>query len=142
LTFGYLSDVMERSLKLRKSEGSVPPGRSASFDYRVGFALAVLERARRIDTERRAAEQQQRHRAARAFADGMPDASETDIPRRAGLTVMKRQIVQENCMDGLITSRPKRVRYRNGSAHAAGSTDGSQVSLDKQVSAAKSKAIR
>ncbi|MGQ7845294.1 DUF2786 domain-containing protein [Granulosicoccus sp. 3-233] len=132
LTYGYLTDVMERSLKARKRDGEVPPGRSASFDYRVGFSLAVLERARKIDRERREAEE-----AARQDAKSVSG----DIPRGASLTVLKREIVRENCMEGLTMGRPKRVRYRNGRAHSAGSDDGSRVSLDKQVGGRRQKTI-
>jgi len=134
MTYGYLTDVMERSLKARKRDGEVPPGRSASFDYRVGFALAVLERARKIDRERREAEEALRREATAGSAQG-------DIPRGSSLTVLKREIVRENCMEGLTMGRPKRVRYRNGQAHSAGSDDGSRVSLDKQVGGQKQKSI-
>lgn len=136
MTYGYLTDVMERSLKERKREGAVPPGRSASFDYRVGFALAVLERARKIDRERREAEE-----ALRREATGAGAGTGDDIPRGSSLTVLKREIVRENCMEGLTMGRPKRVRYRNGRAHSAGSDDGSRVSLDKQVGGTRRKGI-
>lgn len=139
LTYGYLTQTMERSLKLRKRDGEVAPGRSASFDYRVGYALAILERARRIDTERREAEvkmQQPAAEGANALA-GVDD----DIPRVSSLVIRKREIVRENCMEGLYFSRPKRVRYRNGAAHRAGTSDGASVSLDKQVSGQRNAAI-
>lgn len=136
LTYGYLTDVMERSLKARKADGSVEPGRSASFDYRVGFSLAVLERARKIDKDRQAAEEALRRSAVEDLAD-----RHSSIPRGASLTIRKREIVRENCMEGLVTGRPRRVRYRNGSAHSAGSSDGSKVSLDKQVAGRKNRVI-
>ena len=134
MTYGYLIEVMERSLKTRKSEGSVAPGRSAAFDYRVGFALAVLARARQIDRDRRADEE-----AARAAAStaGMQGAAGS----QTSLVVRKCEIVRENCMEGLTTGRPKRVRYRNGAAHDAGTNDGEQVSLDKQIDTARYTAI-
>ena len=69
LTYRYLTDVMERSLKARKADGSVAPGRSASFDYRVGFSLAVLERARKIDKDRQAAEEALRRCSVDDLAD-------------------------------------------------------------------------
>jgi hypothetical protein len=134
MTYGYLTDVMERSLKARKRDGAVPPGRSASFDYRVGFALAVLERARKIDRERREAEEALRR-------DASSGSAGSDIPRGSSLTVLKREVVREHCMEGLTMGRPKRVRYRNGRAHSAGSDDGSRVSLDKQVGGSKQKSI-
>lgn len=134
MTYGYLMDVMERSLKARKREGAVPPGRSSSFDYRVGFALAVLERARKIDRERREAEEALRRKASAGRAAA-------DVARGSSLTVLKREIVREHCMEGLRMGRPKRVRYRNGRAHSAGSDDGSRVSLDKQVGGARQKGI-
>ena len=46
MTFDYLTASMERSLKERKRNGSVEPGRSASFDYRLGFAMAVVSRVK------------------------------------------------------------------------------------------------
>ncbi|ASJ76058.1 DUF2786 domain-containing protein [Granulosicoccus antarcticus] len=137
LTYGYLSEVMERSLKLRKADGSVPPGRSASFDYRVGFSLAVLERARKIDKDRQAAEA-----ALRNNRPDTPPDSDSSIPRGSSLTIRKREIVRENCMEGLVTGRPKRVRYRSGNAHSAGSDDGSRVSLDKQVTGRNNPALQ
>lgn len=132
LTYGYLTDTMERSLKLRKRDGSVPPGRSSSFDYRVGFALAVLERARQIDAERRAQERQ--------HADGSASEEHTAAPA-GSLIVRKREVVRESCMDGLVTRPARRVRYRPGHAHAAGTGDGERVSLDKQIAGACVKTI-
>lgn len=137
LTYAYLSEVMERSLKLRKADGSVPPGRSASFDYRVGFSLAVLERARKIDKDRQAAEA-----ALRNNRPDTPSGNDSSIPRGSSLTIRKREIVRENCMEGLVTGRPKRVRYRSGNAHSAGSDDGSRVSLDKQVTGRNNPALQ
>ncbi len=125
LTYGYLTDAMERSLKRRKQQGSVAPGRSASFDYRVGFALAVLARARQIDSERRQAEEAAQASARQSSSDGQPGS---------GLIVRKREAVRQACMDGLVTRRAKRIRYRHGAAHSAGTDDGSQVSLDQQLS--------
>lgn len=130
LTFDYLSEVMERSLKERKRDGEVPPGRSASFDYRVGFALAVLERARRIDRERRETEAARQREASAASGTG-----------GSSLIVLKRELVNENCMEGLSVGRPRRVRYRSGRAHSAGTSDGSRVSLDKQVGGRKQKSL-
>ena len=131
LTYSYLNDAMERSLKLRKQEGTVEPGRSASFDYRVGFALALLTRARQIDTERRAAEE-----AARLAATGSQGAQ-----AGTGLSVRKREVVREACMEGLVTGRAKRIRYRSGAAHTAGADDGSQVSLDQQLGTVNRKKV-
>ena len=130
MTFDYLSAAMERSLAQHKRAGTVEPGRSASFDYRMGFALAVLKRARSLDAERRAAEEQ---------------ATSNSDTNRSGagssLVVRKLAMVREACMDGLVTRKATRVRYRNGAAHAAGSSDGAQVSLDKQVGGTRRKTI-
>jgi hypothetical protein len=130
MTFDYLTHTMERGLKQHKRDGTVEPGRSASYDYRVGFALAVLGRARALDVERRAAESQQAKAA--GAGQGAPGSS---------LVVRKREMVRDACSDGLVTRKAKRVRYRNGAAHEAGSQDGSKVSLDKQVGGARAKQI-
>jgi hypothetical protein len=125
LTYEYLTGTMERSLKLRKQQGGVSPGRSASFDYRVGFALAVLARACLIDSERKIAEEQLR---------SPQDSSDSDNPTNSqGLMILKREVVRQSCMDGVVPGRVKRVRYRSGEAHTAGTSDGAKVSLDKQV---------
>ncbi len=120
LSYDYLLRSMERSLRQRKSAGLMPPGRAASFDYRVGFAAAVLERCREIDRERRAAEQSADSRSGTAGG---------------ALVVRKLEAVRANCAQGLSTRRPSRIRYRDGAAHAAGSDDGTQVSLDAQIGA-------
>ncbi len=130
LTYEYLSAAMERSLKIHKTHGTVEPGRSASFDYRVGFALAVLQRARRLDAERRTAEEQAAAEAGREQSG--PGSS---------LVIRKREVVRDACMEGLVTRRATKVRYRNGQAHAAGSSDGSRVSLDKQMGNVRRKAV-
>ena len=91
----------------------------------------MLERARRIDRERRiVAERQRQGTDAHSGVQG------------SSLVVRKREIVRENCMSGLTTGRPMRVRYRDGIAHAAGTHDGAKVSLDKQVGRRQGKAIR
>lgn len=131
LTYEYLTDTMERSLKLRKQQGSVAPGRSASFDYRVGFALAVLARARAIDADRRKEEEQ--HRTTVSSNDA--------VAANQSLVVRKREVVRASCMAGVVPGRAKRVRYRNGEAHSAGTSDGAIVSLEKQLSGAKPKAV-
>lgn len=130
LTYAYLTDAMERSLKLHKRAGSVGPGRAASFDYRVGFALAVLERAKTILQERQ--ENEERLSAAAGKDASAPTTS---------LVLRKQQIVRESCMEGLTYGRPRSIRYRNGDAHRAGATDGSSVSLDKQIKNRQSTAI-
>ena len=130
MTFDYLSSAMERSLKEHKRRGSIAPGRSASFDYRVGFAVAVLARARHLDSERRAAEMS-------AQTDGNSSAEPG-----SSLVVRKLEMVRNSCMEGLVTRRAARVRYRDGAAHATGSSDGSRVSLDRQVGNAARKAVK
>ncbi|MFK8081217.1 MAG: DUF2786 domain-containing protein [Granulosicoccus sp.] len=131
LTYAYLSEAMERSLKDHKRRGSVEPGRSASFDYRVGYALAVLQRARQLDAERRSQEEQA------AAAAGQERAGPG-----SSLVIRKREVVRNACMEGLVTRRATRVRYRNGRAHEAGTSDGSRVSLDKQMGNVKRKAVK
>ena len=119
MTFAYLTESMEQSLKSRKKSGSVGPGRAASFDYRVGFAIAVLERCRAIDNERKLAEQQ---------------AHTTQVAGAGGsLVVRKLAMVRDGCLQDVQTGRKRRVRYRNGDAHMAGSTDGNKVSLNTQI---------
>lgn len=131
MTYEYLTDTMERSLKLRKQQGSVAPGRSASFDYRVGFALAVLARARAIDADRK--KEEEKHRTTVTSGDG--------IAANQSLVVRKREVVRASCMTGVVPGRAKRVRYRNGEAHTAGTSDGTRVSLEKQISGVKPKAV-
>lgn len=129
MTHAYLTDTMERSLKMHKRRGSVEPGRSASFDYRVGFAVAVLGRARTIAKERKAAEND----LVRANSSGGAPGT--------GLVSRKQKIVREACMKGLSFGRRRSVRYRDGAAHRAGASDGSAVSLDRQINGKKTKAI-
>ncbi|MEE9321765.1 MAG: DUF2786 domain-containing protein [Granulosicoccus sp.] len=126
LTYQYLLSGMERSLRLRKVDGSVAPGRSASFDYRVGFALAVSERCRAIDQERKAREQE--------AAAQVPSAG-------SSLVVRKLAIVREECGKGLVSGKRRSVRYRDGAAHSAGASDGKAVSLAEQLSARRNKAL-
>ena len=126
LTFDYLMATMERSLKTHKREGTIDPGRSASFDYRVGFALAILRRAQALDAARRSDEEQ-----------SAAEAGRESVGPGSSLVVRKREVVRNACMEGLVTRRATKVRYRNGRAHAAGSDDGSQVSLDKQIGGTK-----
>lgn len=130
MTHAYLTDAMERSLKLHKKQGSVGPGRSASFDYRVGFAVAVLGRARGIAQERKEAE-----------AELMRNASAAGAAPGTGLVSRKQEMVREACMKGLSYGRPRSVRYRDGAAHRAGASDGSAVSLDRQIDGSRRKAI-
>ena len=131
MTFEYLSEAMERSLAQHKRAGTVEPGRSSSFDYRMGFAMAVRQRARQLDAERRAAEEQSAGNSSSGEAQGTGSS----------LVVRKLAVVRENCMDGLVTGRASRVRYRSGAAHAAGSSDGAQVSLDRQMGGTRRKTI-
>ncbi len=119
MTFAYLTESMEQSLKWRKKSGSVGPGRAASFDYRVGFAIAVLERCRAIDSERKLAEEK---------------AQATQVASAGGsLVVRKLAMVRDGCLQDVQMGRKRRVRYRNGDAHVAGATDGSKVSLNTQI---------
>jgi len=121
LTYEYLTKSMERSLQQRKKAGDVKPGRSASFDYRVGFGISVLNRCRQIHKERLEAEQAEQQ------------AARNDSTYGSSLVVLKRELVEENCTYDIQGSRKRTVRFRNGSAHSAGALDGSDVSLDNQV---------
>ena len=123
LTYGYLFDAMERSLKLRKACGDVAPGRSASFDYRVGFAISVLRRCQAIDAERKAS----------ATASPLTSSQSGAVASDHALVVKKLELVREACSGDLARSRPKKVRYRDGKAHRAGTSDGDEVSLDQQL---------
>ncbi len=124
MTYAYLADTMEQSLKQRKKSGSVEPGRAASFDYRVGFAVAVLERCRQIDAERKAAD--------RKVADKQAELSGSTGSANS-LVVRKLAMVREGCLQDVELGRKRRVRYRNGEAHAAGAVDGNKVSLSTQI---------
>lgn len=132
LTYEYLIAAMERSLKRRKSDGALAPGRAASFDYRVGFALAVLERCQVIDKERK-----------RAAAMGVERGSAVSGSEGAGqsLVVRKLAAVREACAGDLAPGRRRTIRYRDGAAHHAGSNDGERVSLDDQLSGSVQKQI-
>ncbi len=125
LTYNYLFNAMERSLKARKANGDVGPGRSASFDYRVGFAISVMRRCRAIDEERRASLTE-------------PTLNEADtVALDHALVVKKLELVREACSQDLARTRPRKVRYRDGEAHRAGTVDGDDVSLDQQLESAK-----
>lgn len=125
LTYDYLSNAMERSLKMRKASGEVAPGRSASFDYRVGYAISVMRRCQAIDEERR-----------RAAVEPVKMESSC-IAQDHALVVKKLELVREACSGDLARSRPRKVRYRDGEAHRTGTTDGREVSLDQQIETQK-----
>jgi len=129
LTYDYLSNSMERSLQLRKKQGTVPPGRSASFDYRVGFGISVLNRCRAIHKERLEIE---RERQSSAINDSTYGSS---------LVVLKKELIEENCTNDIQGFRKRTVRFRRGTAHTVGANDGSDVSLDTQVAHDKQDAI-
>jgi len=129
LTYSYLISAMERSLQSRKKEGAVLPGRSASFDYRVGFGVSVLNRCKAIHQERLKAEE-----TARFDARNDPNFS-------SSLVVRKRELVDEHCTSDIQGSRKRTVRFRRGTAHSAGAADGSDVSLDNQISNQQNTAI-
>jgi len=121
LTYEYLSRSMERSLQNRKKSGDVSPGRSASFDYRVGYGISVLNRCRQIHKERIESEQAAQRSAC------------NDSTYGSSLVVLKRELVEEHCTNDIQGSRKRTVRFRSGSAHTAGASDGSDVSLKSQV---------
>ncbi len=118
LTYQYLIDSMERSLRLRKRAGELAPGRSASFDYRVGYGMSVLERCRAIHNERL---QQEAESNAASTITGH------------ALVIRKRALVEENCCADITRAKKKTVRYRPGKAHSVGLKDGKQVSLKSQL---------
>lgn len=122
LTFDYLFNSMERSLRLHKRNGTVSSGRRASFDYRVGFALAVLKRCRALHAERIATS----------------SASVSSINSAHSLVVQKKQLVEENCCGDIAGERKRTIRMRTGDAHYTGAKDGLNVSLDKQIETKKS----
>jgi len=128
LTYAYLFDAMERSLKKRKAVGDVGPGRTASFDYRVGFAIAVMRRCKALDDERRAG-------ASVVELDEQTEARHVALDH--ALVVKKLELVREACSADLARTRARKVRYRDGEAHRAGSVDGDEVSLDQQLDATK-----
>jgi len=121
LTYQYLTKSMERSLQLRKKTGEVTPGRSASFDYRVGYGISVLNRCRQIHKERLESAQLAKQSA------------RNDSTFGSSLVLLKRELVEENCTNDIEGSRKRTVRFRSGTAHTAGASDGSDVSLDSQV---------
>ncbi len=130
LTYAYLSKSMERSLRLRKSEGAIPPGRSASFDYRVGYGISVLNRCRKIHAEREALEKQaQKDRSKKQHS-------------QTSLIIRKRELVEENCTADINSAKRRTVKYRQGSAHTAGADDGASVSLDSQLNGNNKSALR
>jgi len=115
LTLEYLIDAVERALAGRKRAGDFPAGRSAAYDYRLGFATQVSKRVSDIVEERKQTEQA-------AAGSGK------------SLTVKKMEIVDRECGHDLRNASFSSSRgARNGAAHAAGIDDGSRVSLNQQV---------
>ena len=112
LTLEYLEGAVEHALGARRRAGGFPAGRSAAYDYRIGFASEVHARVVVIVAERAAAER---------ATSGTGTA----------LAVRKREIVERECGAGLRTARSRHRGPRD--AAAAGRTDGSRVSLDPQV---------
>ncbi|ASJ70655.1 DUF2786 domain-containing protein [Granulosicoccus antarcticus] len=114
LTLDYLSDAVERALTARRRSGDFPPGRVASYDYRLAFADEVSDRVDLIVREREAQER-------------------ANSPTGTALTIRKLEIVERECGQDLYTNT---VRARGAIDHAAagaGREDGSRVSLDPQV---------
>ena len=114
MTLDYLMDAVERALSTRRRAGNFPAGRSAAYDYRIAFAVEVDKRVDAIVAERRKSE---------AAAS----------PTGTALTVRKREIVEEECTDGLVTRSISARGAVAPEAAAAGRADGSNVSLDPQV---------
>ena len=117
LTLDYLVDAVERALKARRRAGGFPPGRSASYDYRLGFAREVYERVEAIVAER--------EREERSIS-----------PTGTALTVRKREIVERECGRDLVSSHSRTRGTLHPDAAAAGREDGARVSLDRQVGGA------
>jgi len=117
MTLDYLLDAVERALSARKRAGNFPAGRSAAYDYRVGFATEVSSRVEQLVAERE--EEQQR-------AAGTGTA----------LMVRKREIVRRKCGQDLISSSFHEPGTIDTDARLAGQTDGAKVSLDQQVESA------
>lgn len=118
LTLDYLLDAVERALRARKRNGDFPPGRSAAYDYRLGFASEVQQRVATLVSERRRQQQ--------AASGG----SGTDLALR------KLEIVERECGQGLGTRSFGSRAPQDATAHGAGRADGASVSLDKQVGGA------
>jgi hypothetical protein len=117
LTLDYLLNAVERALTARKRAGNFPAGRSAAYDYRVGFASEVNKRVTELVAQRNRVQQQ---------AAGTGTA----------LTVRKREIVERECGRDLATSTFRGRGVRDSTARAAGTDDGARVSLDQQVESA------
>jgi len=118
LTLDYLLGEVERALTARKRGGRFPAGRSAAYDYRVGFAIEVERRVVLLNAAR------EREQQAAAGRTG------------TALVIRKRQVVARECAKDLRTSRFRGRGARDASARAAGHDDGARVSLDRQVGAA------
>ena len=114
MTFEYLETAVERALTARRRGGDFPPGRSAAYDYRIGFAAEVCERVE-------------------AMVAGRERDERAASPTGTALTVRKREIVERECGAGLATERSRHRGVRDREAAAAGRTDGAEVSLDPQV---------
>jgi hypothetical protein len=114
MTFEYLSNTLERLLSQAKRSGEIGAGRSASHDFRVGFALEVYGRCKEIDRERRANKL-------------VPSSSGTSI------VVQKMQMVNANCAKNIGKARPKKVVYRDSDANTVGRQAGATVSLGSQI---------
>jgi hypothetical protein len=123
LTLDYLSDAVERALTARRRAGDFPPGRMASYDYRLAFANEVSKRVATIVSERKAKER---------------EASSTGT----ALTVRKLEIVRRECGKGLVSDTVHGRSAVNKTAASAGREDGSRVSLDPQVERAKVRALQ
>lgn len=116
MTYDYLATSIESSLRQRKRLGQVAAGRSASYDYRIGFASTVLDRSRAIDAER--------HRV---------DASTGRESGGTTLAVRKLERVRALCESEPLYSHTNKIRFRRGHAHSVGARDGSMVSLNARL---------
>ncbi|ASJ70681.1 hypothetical protein IMCC3135_02840 [Granulosicoccus antarcticus IMCC3135] len=122
LTLDYLSESVERALTARRRTGEFPPGRMASYDYRLAFAKEVSGRVTTIVSER---ETEERASSSTGTA----------------LTVRKLEIVRRECGQDLRTTTVRARGAIDDAAAGAGREDGSRVSLDPQVGSGRARPL-
>ncbi len=110
LTLDYLTDTMERCLSENKRTGAVCGGRSASHDFRMGFAITLHKRVRSI-----------------------VEARNKQMSTGTALVVKKIAMVEQHCRDGLQAPKNMRVKTRRSEAYSSGVKAGDSVSLNSQV---------
>ena len=110
LTLEYLEEALARCLKSAKSSGEIPAGRSPTHDFRLGFALQISDRVKKMVEEK----------------------TELSSSPGTSLVVKKMDMVRANCLKG-VRLKSARVRYRDNSSNAAGRAAGDSVSLNQQM---------